>query len=137
MVVYVDSSALVKRVFDEPHRNALEARLLELENESAVMISSAIGRIEVARAMRARAERAQLEWNPALEGDGLAGIRIIPVDDEVADFAMELRPIHLRSLDAIHCSTAVLSGVDSVITYDARLADAAERNGLTVEMPGL
>lgn len=41
----------------------------------------------------------------------------------------------LRSNDAIHLAVAVRLGVDSIITYDAELAAAAERTGLAVLAP--
>jgi hypothetical protein len=43
----------------------------------------------------------------------------------------------VRSLDAIHLATAlrIRSQLTSFITYDKRLADAAQAAGLTVDMP--
>lgn len=136
MVVYVDSSALVKRVFSEDCSKELDARLIELERSGSMLVTSVVGRIEVGRALVARAERAGLEWSAAMERDGLAGIRLLPVDEAVAENARVLRPALLRTLDAIHCATAMLARVDSLLTYDACLADAAVRNGLNVESPG-
>jgi hypothetical protein len=45
----------------------------------------------------------------------------------------------LRSLDAIHLATALLirDDVETVLTYDARLRDAAEAHGLPTAAPGL
>jgi predicted nucleic acid-binding protein len=43
----------------------------------------------------------------------------------------------VRSLDAIHLATAlrIRSQLTSFITYDKRLADAAQVAGLAVDMP--
>jgi predicted nucleic acid-binding protein len=41
----------------------------------------------------------------------------------------------LRSLDAIHLATAVHVQPDAVLTYDERLAGAAEAQGLAVLAP--
>lgn len=41
----------------------------------------------------------------------------------------------LRSLDSLHLMAAIRIGVDRVVTYDARMADAALSLGLTVSAP--
>ncbi|MFI7401643.1 hypothetical protein ACIBW9_14410 [Streptomyces sp. NPDC049541] len=48
-----------------------------------------------------------------------------------------MNPATVRSLDAIHLATAlrVRSQLTSFVTYDRRLADAAQAAGLTVDMP--
>lgn len=42
----------------------------------------------------------------------------------------------LRSLDALHLAAAVRLEVSAVVTYDARLGEAATATGLTVLAPG-
>jgi hypothetical protein len=48
-----------------------------------------------------------------------------------------LKPASLRSLDAVHLATALSLGVElgGVLTYDARMRDAAAVLGLTVVAP--
>lgn len=41
----------------------------------------------------------------------------------------------LRTLDALHLASAVRLDVDALVTYDLRLAEAAERVGLRVHAP--
>lgn len=43
---------------------------------------------------------------------------------------------HLRTLDSLHLSAATRIGVDAIVTYDERLADAARSLGLSVIAPG-
>lgn len=43
---------------------------------------------------------------------------------------------HLRSLDALHLAAAIRIGVDRVVTYDARMSDAARSLGIPVSSPG-
>ena len=59
------------------------------------------------------------------------------VDDAVLDGAAAIDPAELRSLDAVHLATALGIGerLDGVVTYDARLREAADLAGLTVLMP--
>ena len=51
--------------------------------------------------------------------------------------AAEQSPPELRSLDALHLASALelADDVDSMLTYDHRLGDAAEALGLTVIAP--
>ena len=41
----------------------------------------------------------------------------------------------LRSLDALHLGAAIRLGVDRVVTYDRRMAQAADELGITVYSP--
>ncbi len=70
---------------------------------------------------------------------GLAGLALLPLDDELLHAAGSLRPPELRSLDAIHLATAlsIEDRLGVVFCYDARLADGARSAGLTVLQPGL
>jgi len=63
----------------------------------------------------------------------LRDVALLPLDD-----ATSLEPPRLRSLDAIHLATAlsVRDDVGAFLTYDERLAEAAERHGLPVAAPG-
>jgi predicted nucleic acid-binding protein len=45
-------------------------------------------------------------------------------------------PASLRTLDAIHVTTALWGGLD-IIGYDNRLNEAAREAGLTVYSPGM
>jgi predicted nucleic acid-binding protein len=60
------------------------------------------------------------------------------MDRQVLDQAATLAPGSvLRSLDAIHLATAQLLGSElrSIVTYDARMAQAASGLGLSVAAP--
>ena len=51
--------------------------------------------------------------------------------------ATELSPVALRSLDALHLATAlsVRDDIGVMLTYDRRLAEAAQDQGLRVAAP--
>ena len=129
-LVYLDSSAIVKLVVREPE----SAGLFEWLSAWPERISSAIARVEVLRALgRSRAEESAR--HRAL--DVLDRIALIDIDRPVLDAASELRPLDLRSLDAIHLATAlsVRSELAGLVTYDQRLAAAATRSRLGVWAP--
>ena len=66
-----------------------------------------------------------------------ATIRLLRLDEPLLDRAGDLGPAGLRSLDAIHLAAALAMGPDLgvLITYDARLREAALAQGLNVESP--
>lgn len=60
---------------------------------------------------------------------------LLRVDDEVLDLAGRLTPAALRSLDALHVASAIRARADVLVTYDARMADAARAAGVVVIAP--
>lgn len=126
---YIDSSGLVKLVVIEEGSEALRAAL----RGWGPLVTSAIARTEVRRALRRAGLRDEGRSARVLQGAGL-----VRVSDEVLDRAGTLPPPTLRSLDAIHLATAALLGSDleQLCTYDLRMATAAEAAGITVVSPG-
>jgi predicted nucleic acid-binding protein len=128
---YVDASALVKLVLSEPESEALSRHLQAFDSA----LTSRIATIEVPRAVQR-----VVEVTPAHEAAMAAvweAATIIELDASLAGEASRIGPAALRTLDAIHLATALAVGdeLDEVITYDARLADAARAHGLTVVAP--
>jgi uncharacterized protein len=62
----------------------------------------------------------------------------ILLTEEVRDLATRV-PTTLGSLDTIHVASALVIGtaLDSLITYDKRMLDAAREAGLTAHAPGM
>ncbi len=128
-MTYLDSSALVKLVVSEPESDALR-RYLAVRMDR---VSSALARVEVRRAVR---RRDPSETTRRRADDVLARIALVAVDEPVLRTAASMQPDPLRSLDAVHLATALsLAGLDIVVTYDQRLADAAVQHGLEVAAP--
>jgi predicted nucleic acid-binding protein len=127
-MLYLDSSAIVKLVAREPETPAL----VDVVRADPAAVSSALAWTEVIRAVR-RA-RGRLDRARAV----LEGIALAPIDDAILRGAAELSPAGLRTLDAIHIATALSLSEDvaTLITYDARLAEAATAAGITVTAPG-
>lgn len=132
MIVYVDSSALVKRVVAEAESDAAERLLARHAGAGDVLVSSSLAWIEVERALRALRGRGVDVNVVGSARDALSGIAERSLSADVVSLARRIGPDTLRSLDAIHVSTAVLVDADALITFDDRLADAADQNGITV-----
>lgn len=118
MALYLDSSAIVKLVV----REAESAALRRLLRAHPVRVSSALARVEVTRAVRAQSPAVRARAQAVL-----TRIRLLRIDDDILSTASMLDPGVLRSLDAIHLASASALGaeLDALVTYDARMRDAA------------
>jgi predicted nucleic acid-binding protein len=130
--VYLDASAIVKLIAPEPETDTLFSALKQWPDR----VTSALARVEVHRALRrASASRA----NRARADAVLSSLVLIRIDEQVLSRACAFSDPALRALDAIHLATALSIGDDpeAFVTYDARLARAAEKQRLPVEHPGI
>lgn len=128
-VWYVDTSALVKTVVEEPESRALLRWLADKDR----LVACELVRVETVRAVRvsdpAAVPRAR---------EVAASVTLIRLDDRLYDLAADLEAASLRSLDAVHLAAALSVGNDlaGVVTYDARMEAAAVQLHLHVEAPG-
>jgi len=84
--------------------------------------------------------RAARRTNPSRLSDAqrlLDDMLLVELRRAVLDRAAELEPAALRSLDAIHLAAALELGdeLEGIVTYDRRLAEAAEIQGIDVVAP--
>jgi predicted nucleic acid-binding protein len=125
---YLDSSAIVKLAVAEPESAALRRYL----RRRKPYVSSALARAEVARAMLPLGQLAQRRADAVL-----TRLDLVRISDTILRAAGSLTPDELRTLDAIHLATAQQLGTDlgRVVTYDARMGDAAQHLGFDVAAP--
>jgi predicted nucleic acid-binding protein len=133
--VYADASALVKLVRKEPHTDALEAYVRDLE-----LVSSELILAEVPRALRRIAfEGSPVPLSQLLEraDELLEGVTTAPVEPLLLEASGEIEEPGLRTLDAVHVVTALyLEPIDAFVTYDVRQAASARLAGLATVAPG-
>lgn len=127
--VYLDSSALVKLAVAEQESAALRAYL----RRRRPLVSSALSRTEVGRALLPLGPRAVQRG-----AEVLRRIELVRVSDRTLELAGTLLPPELRALDAVHLATAHQLGTSlrRLVTYDERMAGAADAMGWTVHAPG-
>jgi predicted nucleic acid-binding protein len=127
-VTYIDSSAIVKLVVAEPESKALRSYLARRRS----LVTSALARTEVARALLPSGREAVARGE-----DALRRIQLLRVNDRVLSEAGRMEPAELRSLDAIHLASATQLGpsVKQIVTYDERMAEAAQALGWSVASP--
>ena len=125
---YLDSSAVVKLVVEEPESAALRRFL----RRRRPIVSSALVRTEVVRALSAQGTEALGRARAVF-----LRLELLRINDRVLDAAGLLGPNDLRSLDAIHLASAQQLGNDlgHLVTYDTRMAAAAELLGLRTVAP--
>jgi predicted nucleic acid-binding protein len=129
-VIYLDTSALVKLVVEEPQSAALAGYLRA--RPDTPRLSSELSVVELLRSC-GRIHRAAASAASLL----LSGIDLIPMDRAIVDRAATVPPDTLRSLDAIHLASllSLREHVTEVIAYDHRFGRAAAAEGLHVVAP--
>ena len=130
-MIYLDSSALLKLLFEEPESPALEQWLSA--RTGTPVVSSELAKVEVIRACR-RVNPDAMPQARAL----LTELDLIPLSRGVVDEAAQVGESNLRSLAAIQLASALSIHTDlsAFIAYDHRLADAASTVGLDCVGPG-
>ncbi|MBW4031097.1 MAG: type II toxin-antitoxin system VapC family toxin [Acidobacteria bacterium] len=137
MRVYLDSSAILKRVVTELESQACREALEGFARDGDELVSSNLAWIEVSRTIRKRLEEESPRRVIDVIETAMTGIYQFAITDQVIDIAQRLGPVTLRSLDAIHLASANLLGVDLICGYDQRLLVAAEEYGFRTLSPGL
>jgi predicted nucleic acid-binding protein len=124
--LYLDASALVKLVVEEPQSDALGALIAE-----ASLISSAVAGVEV----RLAAARSGITRAVEAADEVMRTVARVWMTSEVIRVAGRLT--RLRALDAIHVASALSLGasIDGFVAYDRRLREIAAGEGLRVLAP--
>jgi len=127
-VWYLDSSAFVKLLRREAETTPLRRWL-----RGRRTCSSDLLRTEVRRAVTDEDATTR-----ELAETALAAVTLVRLRPAIFDRAGRLRGPDLRSLDALHLEAARAIGDDlaGIVTYDRRLARAADDLGLAVVAPG-
>lgn len=131
MKTYLDTSALIKLVIAEAETIGLRNYLGTIGGDT--LFTAALTRTELIRAVRRVDARA---LDPARQM--LAAVATVNLTSTLLDAAANLDPPLRRSLDAIHLAAAQRAGTDlrTVVTYDARMSEAAALLGIPVAAPG-
>jgi predicted nucleic acid-binding protein len=128
-LVYLDSSAIVKLIVDEPETPALTEFLVEWPNR----ICSTLSRVEVLRTSHRVGDAVVTRHAREI----LTGVHLVRADEGILAAAAVLKQPTLRTLDAIHLATALSLGHDlaGMVVYDRHLREAARAAGLKVWAP--
>ncbi len=124
---YLDTSAIVKLVLEEPETPAMAQWFVE----ATYAVTSQVGVVETRRAAGRRPHDAEHRERV------LRDLEVLEFTPAVAAAAAAVQPSSIRTLDAIHLASAlaIAPDLDAFITYDDRLAEAARSLGLPVVRP--
>lgn len=129
MSVYVDTSAVIKLIAQEPESDALEQFVSEVDSRDEMLLASWLTETELMRF----AQREDLPFG--LTSAVLNRFDIVGMPHDVYLDAGLLPGRDLRSLDSIHVAIALATATDTFVTYDTRQSEAATAAGLTVAAP--
>ena len=137
MRVFLDSSALVKRYYEEPGSDQVQ----ELMDSATHLIASALCVLEVTSALSRRRrlgqiDQRELDWTRETLFEDLSRMDVIPIADSILDEALGM--IDRRSvttLDSIQLATALRGSPDLFVCSDRSLLQAARSEGLVVLDP--
>ena len=130
-MIYLDTSVALLSLLgqsgaDEAARLIMDARATE------GLVSSCLLQVEMARAAH------RDHFDVGVVDEFIAGVELIEIGPDVVERASALTG-ELKSLGAIHLATAMLLDDPrhpvTVLTHDARLADAARSRGVGVTDP--
>jgi predicted nucleic acid-binding protein len=130
-VWYLDSSAIVKLAVAEPESAPLAAWRRGIGADDVLMTCE----LAVAEVLRAVA---RVDGDTTVALAHLDSLEHLVVDRDLLLAAGRLGPSSMRTLDAVHLAAAMAAGEDlaGVVTYDARMTDAARELGLVPLAPG-
>ena len=129
MIVYLDTSAVLKILIDEPGMQAMRETFNGWQLAGDDVVSSYLLHTEMHCAARRRGVAA-----PEVIDTLLGAIGLIDIDR--AHLLAAAKSAHgLRSADAIHLATALAVDAYILVTYDLELAEAAAGEGLRALAP--
>jgi predicted nucleic acid-binding protein len=128
-ISYLDTSAAMKLVLDEPQSEALTAELADRDDRR--LVSSWLLHTEMHCAAGRHPQAVDLE----AVGTVLDSVNLI--DLTRGDLLAAGTHAPLRSNDAIHLAAALRVGAEEIVTYDGELIERATAAGLSVLSPGI
>lgn len=126
--LYLDTSALGRVLLAEPDSEAILVEVGRFERRMASrLLAVELRRLALRHRLRDAADRL------------LAAISLVPLSEATLAAAESIEPASVATLDAVHLAAALelfdADLIDTVLTYDERLAEGARHHGLTVLAP--
>ncbi len=126
--LYLDTSAVGRVLLAEADSEAILAEAGRFERRMASrLLAVELRRLALRHRLRDPADRL------------LAAISLVPLSEATLAAAESIAPASVATLDAIHLAAALelfdADLIDTVLTYDERLAEGARHHGLTVLAP--
>ncbi len=135
MIAYIDTSVVLRIIFGEPHRLPVPSKVQGLFANEILKIEC-FRTLERMRLSLNFSEKEMVEYSVNLN-QALRSINLIKFDQSIGERACQAFPITIKTLDAIHLSTALLwKGKKEkemiFLTHDEQLGKTAAAVGFTV-----
>lgn len=141
--LFFDTSALVKRYYQEDGTEAVDALV---EDDSSEVVITSLSVIETASAFRRKRNRDEIDPEDvdrllgSFFDEALADFAILPMDESLSEFSLDLvLDDDLRTLDSLQLSAALsLVTADSAprfVCADSDLVSVADRHGIGTVNP--
>ncbi|WP_203335315.1 type II toxin-antitoxin system VapC family toxin [Nocardioides limicola] len=127
MRLYLDTSAFLKLLVEEPESTALVSQLrggLSGQHMSSILLET-----------EARRAAHRMDLPQADVTTALSGVNLVDAPRSLFAEAGLLAGSTLRTLDALHLATALRHSADVIISYDHHLLGAATSHGLPTASP--
>ena len=131
MIIYLDTSAAMKLLVQEPESAALADYLETARRGTDTLVASLLLHTELQCAANRRPEDIQR----GAVADVLSTVALVDVESGDLTTA-PLLPGRLGSADAVHLATALRVSARAIAVYDGELSAAAMTAGLKVLSPG-
>lgn len=129
MIIYVDTSAALKLVVEEPESGSTAEYLSAAAQAGDQLVASMLLHTELHCAANRRGLPAELV------NAVLSGINLVDLIRSDLTYAAAL-PGKLRSADAIHLAAAIRLEADMLVAFDKELLGAATQSGVRTVTPG-
>ncbi|MDA4112515.1 MAG: type II toxin-antitoxin system VapC family toxin [Thaumarchaeota archaeon] len=148
MLVYLDSSAIVKRYIEEKGSESIDVVYAGLEKEGDMQAAFSAWNVgEVLGAIDTRKQRGDLDERSMAEAVGLfvgetkkfvamRRLIVLPIGSKTLEESRELIvKHHIYQADALQLATARQSASTLILTADRKLAECARSEGIQVADP--
>lgn len=126
---YIDASAAAKVLREEAESAAMQRFLDRVADDGCPILSSLLLETELRR-IAVRVGLPQMDVTQLLRG-----ITLVHPEPDFFHAAGLLGGRHLRALDALHLTTAIMAEAQVFVAYDRRLSKAAVESGFEVVAP--
>ncbi|MCF8539899.1 MAG: type II toxin-antitoxin system VapC family toxin [Candidatus Nanopelagicales bacterium] len=127
MKLYVDTNVLLHGLKMNAKEVEVVSQSFRIQQQGHLLVSSVLTAIEIDRVLK-RNGLGQTSVTQEL----LQGFEVLTISPSVVELARHIPVSYLKTLDALHMATALVTTCDAVITLDKQFARACGDIGLPV-----
>jgi predicted nucleic acid-binding protein len=122
---YIDTNIVLPAIRFEGPNAALPKLAEHARTVRAPLVTSTLTRIEIRRTLI----REGIPISPSIISI-FEGFDIVQFTEDIGELAARLPVMYLKTLDAIHLATAIMTECDAIITQDRQLINACTQLGI-------